>query len=509
MVNFFTSTAAAALLFTSVQGHMVMNTPHSYNLYNGSGPDLVQVDPLDGVQYKYPCQNHYRVEERGTVKAGDVQLVNFTGGAQHGGGSCQFSISYDDPEQSNGWNTSATFKTIYTIIGGCPAKFSEDQERSGSNLPLVAQKDPSQRLETLHCNDDKGLDCTRSFMIPIPDFLPPGKATFAWTWFNKIGNREMYMNCAPIEITGGTPSKEKFNALPNIFVANIPKQTDIPGYDGCFTGDGAKNVVNIPNPGEFGRVGDKVEAPHPPASGKLCDMPPATAVPSFKDDKRTLMEGGGANGGPTAPPSGGGVNAGASATAPSTAKPPAVITTSAKVESVTGSTFVTAPSDGPAPTATASASGSAGGGATESGSASGGGECHDSNAEVTSTVTADMTLQVTVTTNDPPPASAPASAPVAAATSQAAGGSGKPEKKQCEKGQVAICFDDDHFGICDNGWAVAQQVSMGTRCENGSLVHSAVKKDSGKREARESYAAGERRAHARRHLKKRRGGRSF
>ncbi|KAK3955649.1 hypothetical protein QBC32DRAFT_403105 [Pseudoneurospora amorphoporcata] len=435
MVNFFTSTAAAALLFTSVQGHMVMNTPHSYNLYNGSGPDLVQVDPLDGVQYKYPCQNHYRVEERGTVKVGDVQLVNFTGGAQHGGGSCQFSISYDDPEQSNGWNTSATFKTIYTIIGGCPAKFSDDQERSGSNLPLVAQKDPSQRLETLHCNDDKGLDCTRSFMIPIPDFLPPGKATFAWTWFNKIGNREMYMNCAPIEITGGTPSKEKFNALPNIFVANIPKQTDIPGYDGCFTGDGAKNVVNIPNPGEFGRVGDKLEAPNPPASGKLCDMPPATAVPNFKEDKRTLMEGGGANGGPTA--------LGASATTPSTAKPPAVITTSAKVESVTGSTFVTVPSDGLAPTATAGASGSAGGGATESGSASGGGECHDSNAEVTSTVTADMTLQVTVTTNGPPSASAPASAPVAAATSQAAGGSGKPEKKQCEKDQVAICFDDD------------------------------------------------------------------
>lgn len=168
MVNKYTSTATAAiLLLTSVQGHMVMNTPHSYNLYNST--PLLQVNPLDGAQYKYPCQNLYTVEERGTVKAGYLQRVNFTGGAQHGGGSCQFSISYDDPEQSNGWNTSATFKTIYTIIGGCPAKFSDAQENSKSNLPLLGMKDPSRRDETLHCNGDTEEDCTRQFLIPIPD----------------------------------------------------------------------------------------------------------------------------------------------------------------------------------------------------------------------------------------------------------------------------------------------------------------------------------------------------
>ncbi|KAH7634605.1 hypothetical protein B0T09DRAFT_296407 [Sordaria sp. MPI-SDFR-AT-0083] len=545
--NFFTSTAAAALLlFTSVQGHMVMNTPYGYSLYKGSGPELVQVNPLDGGLYKYPCQNHHRVEQRSTVKAGDLQLVNFTGGAQHGGGSCQFSISYDDPEQTNGWNTSATFKTIYTIIGGCPAKFSEAQEKLGSNLPLVAGKDPSQRDETLHCNDDAKEDCTRSFLVPIPDFLPPGKATFAWTWFNKIGNREMYMNCAPIDITGGTPSKENFNKLPNIFIANIPGQKDIPGYDGCVTSEGV-NVVNIPYPGEFGRVLDKLDVADPPlAPNKLCDMPPPNHTPSFK---------------PPAVPTTSAPAAGATATKTSQSSisivdiSSASVSGGAKVEGNTGLTFVTAPSDGPPPAATASATGGAGSG---DGKESEGGECHDSNAtetgagagdaDIASTVTAAVTLQLTVTTNGPPPASAPP----AAATSQAAGagagvdtgggasasapappaatsglgdsannaagdsgsdsdsggdtgGSGKPQKKQCEKDQVAVCFGDEWFGICDNGWAVPQQVSKGTRCENGSLVHSAVKKEDVKREAREGYGAGERHAHARRHLKRRAG----
>ena len=117
--KFSTSTATAALLlFTSVQGHMVMRTPPSYNLYKGD--TLLQVDPLDGVKYLYPCQNRYEAGNATTVKAGDVQLVQFTGGAQHGGGSCQFSVSYDDPEKSNGsWNTSAI------VTGRVEARSSE------------------------------------------------------------------------------------------------------------------------------------------------------------------------------------------------------------------------------------------------------------------------------------------------------------------------------------------------------------------------------------------------
>lgn len=43
-------------------------------------------------------------------------------------------------------------------------------------------------------------------------------------------------------------------------------------------------------------------------------------------------------------------------------------------------------------------------------------------------------------------------------------------------------------------------MSAGKRCDNGSLVHSAVRKDGGKRRA-DSYVPGQR--HARGHLRKR------
>jgi len=67
-------------------------------------------------------------------------------GAPHGGGSCQFSLSYD-----NG----VTFKVIHSIEGGCP-------------LDAVMNK----------------------YSVKIPESAPAAeRALFAWTWFNRIGNR--------------------------------------------------------------------------------------------------------------------------------------------------------------------------------------------------------------------------------------------------------------------------------------------------------------------------------
>ncbi|KAK3395342.1 hypothetical protein B0T20DRAFT_31830 [Sordaria brevicollis] len=612
--KFSSSTATAALLLlTCVQGHMVMIKPHSYNLYKIA--PLVQVDPLNipkplGMNYPYPCQNKHDVEEVTPIKAGEVQLVQFSGAAQHGGGSCQFSISYDQP--TNGWNTSATFKTIYSIIGGCPGEMGNEQD----NLPNEGRpKDLAQRPNTDICHNDFGVNCTREFLIPIPDFLPSGPATFAWTWFNKVGNREMYMNCAPVNITSSTTSREKYDALPNIFIANL-RQTDIPGYDGCSTGNNAtSHVLNIPNPGKYGRIINVLNKPFgkpgiPNDGSKLCPNIDNDKLPTFEENPKTVHPSGGAV------PTGGGVNAGASASAPAsgsatgTEKPPAATTSAAavgsgtktqsdafaslsgtygagtktksysvvpissgsvKVEGGAGGTFITAPSDGSAPSATASATGGA-----DAGSVSGseGGECHDPDAPtetgatavggdeagVTVTRKTSLTLEVTVTSNVPPAASdaasAPASAPAAVTTGEApdagagagsdsgagagsdasasapaaapsnlgdtandASGSGGSssgsgsdsgsgsgathEKKECKTGDIAICFDDEYFGICANGWAVPQKVSAGTRCEGGSLVHSAVRK--GERRV-DAYAPGER--HARRHLK-RRAGRGF
>jgi len=199
-----TTVAAMLLLLGGAGGHMVMNTPTPYNL---NIVPLLQVDPISSPQYPFPCHNQYGFTTRTPVEAGGATLVNFTGGGQHGGGSCQFSITYDEPINGGDWNKSASFKTIYSIIGGCPAIFTNE----GHNL-APAPADQHHRQDGKHCGNDSGIDCIRHFMIPIPklsvnsfhicndsdrltntDSLKNGPATFAWTWFNKLGNKEMYM----------------------------------------------------------------------------------------------------------------------------------------------------------------------------------------------------------------------------------------------------------------------------------------------------------------------------
>ncbi|KAM7187833.1 hypothetical protein V8F20_010792 [Naviculisporaceae sp. PSN 640] len=271
--------SAFALLASVTDGHLIMNSPKPYNYYT---QPYVQINPLDGVNFRYPCQgNGYVVDsEIPTVVAGGAPLpVNFTGTATHGGGSCQFSISYDDPGAVNGWKPDFQFKTIYSLIGGCPAS-------SAQNLAPVDQ-DPWGRSDGPHCGNDSGQECIRQFLVPFPKFLKNGRAIFSWTWHNRIGNREIYMNCAPIMITGGTEDWDEINALPEPFLGNVPAiQTDIPGHTYCTTG--LNQTVNYPNPGQFGRV---LENPTDPEdyvpSGYCSDIRPASMLPSFEYDART------------------------------------------------------------------------------------------------------------------------------------------------------------------------------------------------------------------------------
>jgi len=151
------------LLMSGAEAHMIMRHPVPYNL---DIDPKVQVDPL-GESNPFPCQNRDTVQTRTDIDAGGATLVQFTGGAQHGGGSCQFSISYDDPSHG-GWNTSAKFKTVYTIIGGCPAIFTDESR----NLP-PAKPDQDGRANTAECFNDFGVDCTRQFLVPLPSLCVP------------------------------------------------------------------------------------------------------------------------------------------------------------------------------------------------------------------------------------------------------------------------------------------------------------------------------------------------
>ena len=53
-----------------------------------------------------------------------------------------------------------------------------------------------------------------TFNYTIPEgVVGVGNYTLAWTWFNKIGDREMYMNCAPVTVTAAPGKKTKRDFL--------------------------------------------------------------------------------------------------------------------------------------------------------------------------------------------------------------------------------------------------------------------------------------------------------
>ncbi|KAI9781102.1 MAG: hypothetical protein M1816_002573 [Peltula sp. TS41687] len=220
----YTTTLIAALAAASglpaVGAHMIINKPTPY------GKSSLNNSPLANDGSDYPCKQRPGVYDaqgaNNVMPLGSTQELSFTGSAVHGGGSCQISITYDKQPTKN-----SVFKVIHSIIGGCPAKGVQ------GNLPA---------------NPNGSGASTYNFQIPAD--LPTGEATIAWTWFNKVGNREMYMNCAPVTITGGSARRARsvpvlrrdqsaYDSLPKMFKANIG--------NGCTTAD--SQDVAFPNPG--------------------------------------------------------------------------------------------------------------------------------------------------------------------------------------------------------------------------------------------------------------------
>ncbi|KNG51246.1 lytic polysaccharide monooxygenase [Stemphylium lycopersici] len=184
---FFTLLAAVTMLVMgplSANAHMIMANPVPFNSPNNS--------PLmaDGSDFpcKGPASGDAKVNE---WKAGSEQSLSFTGTAVHGGGSCQISVTTDkNPTADSKW------KVIYSIEGGCPASAEGNLDASGPSLD-------------------------GAFPFTVPESLPNGELTVAWTWFNKIGNREMYMNCGAISISGGADDASGLDELPDMAVANV------------------------------------------------------------------------------------------------------------------------------------------------------------------------------------------------------------------------------------------------------------------------------------------------
>lgn len=414
-IMLFSTFIAAFGLAALGQSHMIMNTPKPFG-----NPDN---SPLEATGTNFPCKmgdsGSYVRSSSTDMALGSDQPLSFTGSAVHGGGSCQISVTYDkSPNKQTVW------KVIHSIQGGCPMR--DISENNGNDASKVS---PSQ------------------YSFKIPNDLPTGEAILAWTWFNKVGNREMYMNCAPITITGGSAKRSdddlmsqnatqlverdlaSFNALPDMFVANIPSK------DNCTVLETTN--VKFPLPGNSVENNVPTTDLTPPECGKGA--------------------GGGAGSG-----SGPGSSPVPTSTASQVTAAPTQATGSAGASkpSLPGGVFITVPSqsEGSQPTATPAPAVPA-----------------SSSAEVIA------------------PSKATSAAPPAGTGTTGTGGA---LSGPCTNEGEWNCVGGSSFQQCGSGtWSVVQQMAAGTTCKSGQstvLNVSAIKEKRAVRFSRE---------HIRRHIR--------
>ncbi|KAE8142430.1 hypothetical protein BDV38DRAFT_124856 [Aspergillus pseudotamarii] len=207
------------LLATSVSAHMQMSKPYPIrsplNKDADGEKDYSYTNPLSTSGSDYPCKGYANdpFNSVATYSPGQEYEIELQGSATHGGGSCQIGLSYDKGE---------TFHVIHSILGGCPIE--------------------------------------KKYKFTVPSDAPNGEALLSWTWFNKVGNREMYMNCAQVTIGGSAAKRaqtnalsrrDSFDSLPEIFQAN----NNGPGK--CTTTEGEEVNFPLPGPSKEGSLSGK------------------------------------------------------------------------------------------------------------------------------------------------------------------------------------------------------------------------------------------------------------
>ncbi|KAI9293076.1 hypothetical protein K502DRAFT_331841 [Neoconidiobolus thromboides FSU 785] len=143
----------------------------------------------DRLDFPFPCRGIPMGKIKSELKAGNNFTSLIAGDVPHNGGHCEWSISYDQKH----------FIVIHSIIGDCLTKGR------------------------------------RSYDIFLPNTLPNGRATLAWTWINRTGIREFYMNCADIYIN--SQNKSGFIVGPEIVVANLPNKPVIEQFNDGIKGE--------------------------------------------------------------------------------------------------------------------------------------------------------------------------------------------------------------------------------------------------------------------------------
>ncbi|EMD01144.1 hypothetical protein BAUCODRAFT_52546, partial [Baudoinia panamericana UAMH 10762] len=198
--------AAAMPLF--VKAHIIIVSPEPFTSPAVTTSPLANLAP-GSPGSNFPCQlaagGSYKVGSRTQVAVGQEMPLAFSGSASHGGGTCQLAVTTDkEPSVSTQW------KTFQIYEGGCP--IAGDSSSGG----------------------------TSNLTYQLPQGMINGDLTFAWVWMNRIGNRETYMNCAPITVTGGSSDSSVYDSLPNAYIINLPTSD-------CSSVEMSDLV--IPNPG--------------------------------------------------------------------------------------------------------------------------------------------------------------------------------------------------------------------------------------------------------------------
>jgi len=392
---------AVASLLSSAAAHIVMANPAPFTA------EYMATSPLASDGSNFPCQykdaSSYEYAVMNDMVVGEDHLLSFNGSASHGGGTCQLAVTMDTaPTKSSVW------KNILVLEGGCPV-------------------------------DGTGNDGTKTFNFQIPAGFPNGRATLGWVWNNRIGNREIYMSCAPIDVSGGSDDgKAYYESLPDLYLVNMPPSD-------CTIAEN-ENLL-IPNPGQFVVKDTSAPGTFADATGPKCA---AGGSSSSSGSDSGSSSGGAAS------------SANSAATSPAT----------------------TASSYGgyPLPTTTALLPANKGA-ATTTGSAptvmsfvtiaTSAPNSYTPVASPTTAAPAAATTSVDVST-----ATYAASAPTSSSSGSSAGTAATSSSlcTDANDGQV-VCNGESQFGLCNRGSVVWQAVSAGTTCTNGQVVKKREEKE--------------------------------
>lgn len=384
----FSQASLVLALAASAAAHMTLKYPVPYGKASLNSSPLAPGD--------FPCKQRsgvYDVTQMNQWNAGETKTIAFTGSAVHGGGSCQFSLTTDSkPTAQSQW------KVIQSVVGGCPSNVT-------GNLPDAPQGDGA-----------------ATFPVTMPSNIPDGQYSFAWTWINKVGNREFYMNCAPVQVGSGSGSAstasvaQALGSLPDMFVANLPATE-------CSTKE--NEDFNYPNPGQAliegngASLGDTL-------TGAGCTK--QNAMGAGSGQLGTPSEGT-----PATPSQGTPVQSSKAASQPAASSAPAYSAPAqSKVPTNPGGVFAPGASSAPA-------------------------------AVPTPVPSAPVAKPSTPAVAQPTPTAAPGdnnTTPVSG------------DCTPCTNDGAVVCIGSKQFGLCNRGCAVAQDLAAGMICSNGAVVGS-------------------------------------